>query len=96
MPVTVESIKAEFPEFAHTSPVVIAAKIADATGTLHELSFAPTRYAQALKYQTAHLIALSPSGEFARLKAPDADGATTIYQRRLREIVRTIAGPMVA
>jgi hypothetical protein len=91
--VTVEQIKQEFPEFANTDPRLIAAKIADATGLLHKDSFG-TLWDQAVKYKTCHLIALSPSGEFARLNSDDGD-STTVYERHYLRLLRGISAPMV-
>lgn len=91
---TVEDIKREFPEFAHTSPDLIRSKLDSAYGLLSEAAWG-SKYDLAVKYQVCHLIALSPSGEFARLKFPDRDGSTTTYERQLKALLRTIATPMV-
>lgn len=94
MPLTVEQLKAEFPEFAHTNPGLIAAKIADAYGLLNKSALGD-HYEAAVKYQVCHLISLSPSGEFARFKKPDESGATTTYERHLKYLLRSITGPQV-
>lgn len=96
MAVTVEQIKSEFPEFAQTDPRLIAAKIADAQARLNQSAFGPL-WDQAIKYRACHLIAMSPSGEYARLsvKEQSVDGATTTYEREFRKLVRSISGPMV-
>jgi hypothetical protein len=93
--VTVAQLKAEFPEFAHTDPVLIAAKLRDAQGSVNESAFGG-HHDTAVLYYTAHLISLSPSGEFARLVASEqSDGASSTYERHYRRIVRGLAGPMV-
>ncbi len=91
MAVTSAQIKAEFKEFANTADSLIDAKIADATGLLDEGAFG-MKYDQAVKYMACHLIALSPGGEFARIKYPhlEADGATTMYERRYAELKRSV------
>jgi hypothetical protein len=92
--VTVDQIKQEFPEFANTDPRLIAAKLADATGLLNKDSFGPL-WDQAVKYKACHLLALSPSGEYARLKDDEGGGATTVYERHYLKILRGISTPMV-
>lgn len=95
MTVTVEQIRTEFPEFVNTDSGLLAGKIADAQNMLNVGAFG-THYDQAVKYMACHLIALSPSGEFARLDANDEpDGARTTYERQYMQILRAIAGPMV-
>jgi hypothetical protein len=93
--VTVEQIKAEFPEFANTSDSLIAAKIADAYGQLYPTSWG-TGYDQAVKYQACHLIACSPGGEFARLDPnKEPDGATTLYERYYNQLAQSVVAAMV-
>jgi len=96
VPVTVDQIKAEFPEFANTSDVIISAKIADAYGQLYPSGWGAA-YEQAVKYQTCHLIACSPGGEFARLDPiKEPDGATTLYERRYNQLQQGgVVGAMV-
>lgn len=95
MAVTVDSIRNEFPEFAKTSPVIIAAKLADAAAQLTPESLG-TMYDVALKNLTCHLIASTPGGEFARLDpAKEPDGACTIYERVLNRVYEKVPGPMV-
>jgi len=92
--VTVAQIRSEFPEFNSTNVALIEQKIRDAYNLLSESAFGDV-YEQAIKYQACHLIALSPAGEFARLKKPDDQGAITTYERHLNLLKRSIAGPMV-
>jgi membrane-bound ClpP family serine protease len=87
MPVTAQQLQSVFPEFASARIPVVTAKIAEAAlrcsagefGTLQDM---------AVLYMAAHLIAMSPGGEFARLKFPhlEKDGAATIYERMYNDI----------
>jgi len=93
--VTVEQLRSEFPEYAHTDSGLLAGKIADATAMLNPSAFGAL-YDQAVKYMACHLVALSPSGEFARLDPKDQDdGARTTYERQYQRILRGLATPMV-
>ena len=94
MAVTVAQIKAEFPEFARTDPAILTAKINDAMALIQPSTFGDD-YDQAIKYLACHLLTLSPSGEFARLKQRDPDGATSTYERTYKTIQRKVAGAMV-
>lgn len=95
MTVTPDQIISEFPEFVNTSSGLIAAKIEDATELLDATAFGDD-YDDAVKYMTCHLIAVSPSGEFARLDpSEETDGASSTYERQYLRIARKIAGPMV-
>jgi hypothetical protein len=85
--VTVEQIKAEFTAFKNTSDELIAYKIADAYAQFYPGGWAVGSYDQAVKYQTCHLLACEPGGEFARLDPnKEPDGATTLYERRLNQL----------
>jgi hypothetical protein len=89
MAVTRQQLCAEFPEFASTSIAIVEAKLGEAAlrcnageyGALHDL---------AIKQLACHLIAMSPGGEFARIKYPhlEQDGAATIYERTFNAIRR--------
>lgn len=96
MTVTVDQIKAEFPEFAQTDAVLIGYKIDDATRLVS--TDLGDRYDDAVKYLTCHLIALAPHGEFARLvESQEPGGASTTYERYYRLILRsTVVTPTVA
>jgi hypothetical protein len=96
MAVTAKSFREEFPEYRNADPGLIDAKLADARGLLSAEAWG-AKYDQAVKYQAAHLLALSPTGQFARLDRPDreSNAETTIYERRLSELKRALAGPMV-
>lgn len=95
MAVSVGQIVVEFPEFANTDQGLIAAKLADAQQQLDATAFGDD-YDAAVKYLACHLIAVSPSGEFARLDpTEETDGASSTYERQFRRIAAKISGPMV-
>lgn len=89
MTVTVDQIKAEFPEFASTDSALIGFRLADAIRIIDQASFG-TQYDDAVKYLTCHLVALSPHGEFARLvQSQEPGGASTTYERYYLKIMRS-------
>ena len=95
MAVSVEQFRLEFPEFVNANEGLLAGKIADATAMLNASAFG-TMHDQAIKYMAAHLVALSPNGEFARLDPNEQnDGARTTYERQYLSIQRGVIGAMV-
>lgn len=95
MAVTVQQLRDEFPEFVNTNQGLVAGKIADATAMLNASAFGEM-HDQAVKYMAAHLVALSPNGEFGRLDAnEEEDGARTLYERQYMAIARGVIGAMV-
>lgn len=95
--VTVDQIKAEFPEFASTDSAVLAAKLADAKRLVSQSQLGG-HYDDAVKYLACHLVALAPHGEFARLvESQEPHGASTTYERHYQKILRSvIVTPMVS
>jgi len=88
MTVTVDQIKAEFPEFANTDSVLIGYKLADAERMIGPADAAGLRD-DAVKYLACHLVCLAPHGEFARLVESDSPGgASTTYERQYKAILR--------
>jgi hypothetical protein len=86
--VTVEHIIEEFPEFARASSDLVRAKLADAD-VLTSADYPAGLRDMRVKYLTAELLVLSPSGEFARLDpSKEPDGARSIYERRRIDIDR--------
>lgn len=85
MAVTAAQIKAEFPEFADTADADIDAKIADAVSCVNVDAWGDqTDFG--VKYMAAHLLAISPLAECAKL---DTDGNTvylTIFERKKRTV----------
>lgn len=95
MAVSVEQLRTEFPEFAHTDEGLLAGKIADAMAMLNAHAFGDA-HDQAIKYMAAHLVALTPNGEFARLDPnEEEDGARTLYERQYMTLSRGVLGAMV-
>jgi hypothetical protein len=93
--VSVEQLRDEFPEFAHTNEGLLAGKIADASAMLNAHAFGDV-HDQAVKYMAAHLVSLSPGGQFARLDPnEEEDGARTLYERQYLALQRGVIGAMV-
>lgn len=96
MTVTVDQIKAEFPEFANTDSALIGYRLEDAQRLVD-----PSAYGEhtddAVKYLCCHLIQVSPHGEPARLQpSQEPGGASTTYERHFLRIQRSvIQAPMV-
>jgi len=92
--VTVDQIKAEFPEFANTRSELIGYKLADAQRLISGDALGGL-IDDAVKYYACHLIALAPHGEFARLvESTEPGGASTTYERQYLKLVRsTTIGP---
>jgi hypothetical protein len=88
--VTVDQIKAEFPEFANTDSALVGYRIADAIGLVDGVAFG-SRTDDAVKYLACHLIALTPHGEPARLvESQKPGGASTTYERQYLAIKRSV------
>lgn len=89
MTVTVDQIKAEFPEFVNTDSDLIGFCIDDAMRLVDQSAFG-VRYDDAVKYLACHLVALRPHGEQARLvESSEATGASTTYERQYQLIKRS-------
>lgn len=90
MTVTVDQIKAEFPEFAATDSGLIGFCLADAERLVDPGSFG-TRTDDAVKYLACHLVALRPHGEQARLvESQEPGGAKTTYERQYLAIKHSV------
>ena len=90
MTVSVDQIKAEFPEFLNTDSALIGFRLADAERLVDQAVFGACTD-DAVKYLTCHLIALSPHGEPARLvPAQEPGGASTTYERQYLAIKRSL------
>lgn len=90
MTVTVDQIKAEFPEFVNTDSALIGFRLADAERMVDRAVFGDLTD-DAIKYLTGHLIALAPHGEPARLvESQEPGGATTTYERQYLAIKRSV------
>jgi len=97
MTVTVDQIKAEFPEFAATDSWLISRRIDDAMRLVDSTAFGEHADA-AVKYLACHLVALSPHGEPARLvESQEPGGAGTTYERQYLLLKRSaVFAPTVA
>jgi len=81
-----------FPEFAKASPELVDAKLAEAARRI-----APDVWKEktddGIGYLAAHLLAVSPFGQQARLVAKDGG---TVYEETYKQIKREVAsGPRV-
>lgn len=101
MTVTAAIVKARFPEFAPTADAVVNLVIAEATGLTSSAVFTTSAdFDVAVLYRAAHLLALSPGGQTARLEgvalaAPSsvaADLGRTTYGASLLQHIRVRAG----
>lgn len=89
MTVTVDQIKAEFPEFAHTDSALIGFRLADAERLVGSAFGIHTD--DAVKWLCCHLIALAPHGEPARLvESQEPGGASTTYERHYLTLKRSL------
>ena len=75
MAVDKTTLRARFPEFTNTPDSLVDASIADAKLMVDSVYYG-TRYDMAVTYYAAHLIAVNPLGEMARL---DKKADTTTY-----------------
>lgn len=90
MTVTVDQIKAEFPEFANTDSALIGFRLADAERLVDRGAFG-IHTDDAVKWLCCHLIALAPHGEPARLvESQEPGGATTTYERHYLALKRSL------
>ena len=87
MAVTAAIIKAEFPEFDELDDAVILPKIADAVLCVNAETWGD-RADLGVKYMTAHLLAISPLGEQAKLVAKTGE---TTYLMTFKKVKATVA-----
>ncbi len=92
MSVTIASFKVRFPEFANTDPALVQAVIDEAAAETPARTWRH-KADQGVLQLAAHKLAISPSGQDARLST---DGRSTYLQERER-LERQIAyrGPRV-
>ncbi len=86
MAVTVASFKVGFPEFIPAGDTLIANKLAAAVLQV-DASVWGSKTDLGVELTTAHLLALSPLGQSARLVNKDG---STIYERRLVEMMAQV------
>lgn len=96
MALTVTDITDSFPELARAGNTLIAGKLADAERLVaSDLGSDTAIRNQVVRYYTAHLVASSPYGEFARLDPnKETDGARSIYERELNSLLRAVSAPI--
>lgn len=85
--VSVRKFKARFPEFRETDPEVVTAKLEDAQQFVAADVWGD-RQAQGIQYQAAHLLAMAPLGEQAKLKK---ENRGTIYGDQFEQLKRIVA-----
>lgn len=86
MALDVLAFRERFPEFRSQDSALIASCIEEASARL-DASYFGTRIDSAVGQLAAHLIAVSPFGEFARLDPrKEPDGCLTIYDRELKRM----------
>ena len=84
---TVPAFKGEFPEFAETGDPIVAAALVRAEQRV-DPSVWGEKADQGVAYLAAHLLAIAPYGQNARLAA--ATG-TTLYNEEFRRLQREVA-----
>lgn len=83
------SFAARFPEFDdvwEASPATITAALSTAQGFVSQARWG-SRYEDGVMYKAAHLLAMSPMGEHARL---DKTGRETTYGLVFNELLRSL------
>jgi hypothetical protein len=93
MAVTFSSFVEAFPEFRKSSKTLVEAKLAEARLQIDPVVWR-TKTDLGVSYLAAHLISISPQGQFARLipknAKPTRDDALTTYEREYRRLVRSV------
>jgi hypothetical protein len=87
MPWTADTFKAALPEFEPTDDYVVSDALAEAVQEVKTAVFGK-KTDVAVKWLAAHLIALRPGSEHARLKK---DQSMTIYYHRYEAILNQVA-----
>lgn len=85
---TASTFKTAYPEFEALADALVEAKLAEATRRLDARVFG-ARADDAVGLQAAHLLALSPFGQHARLESDKGD---TTYRQELQRMMRASAG----
>lgn len=86
MAVTVSSFKARFPEFNNTDSDLVQSALDEALLQVNATVFDSKRDL-GIQYLAAHILAVSPFGEPARLSD---DSQSTIYYRRFQKLVNQV------
>lgn len=92
MSVSVADLKARFTEFSPTADALVARCLEEATRRTSAKVFA-ARFDDAVMLRAAHLLAVSPQGQTARLDgAAPGSLASTTYGAELVQLMRECAG----
>lgn len=84
---TAAALKVSYPEFVRTDTALIDAKLAEAALSCDPLVWG-SRTDEAIMLTAAHLLAISPWGQQAKLSARDG---SSVYQKRLEDITPQVA-----
>jgi len=84
---SVRKFQNRFPEFKETDAVQVQRALEDSQGTLDATTWGD-RLEQGIAYQAAHLLAMSPLGEQAKLSL---EKRGTIYGQRFEMLKRIVA-----
>lgn len=87
---TAASFKAANQEFAQIADAAVELALSDAVSELDARLFGDT-FDQAVRWQAAHNLSVSPFGQQARLDAKGGDGTTT-YLAKLNALTRKKCG----
>lgn len=93
MALTLEQFRERFPAFEDTPEGLVRARLDEAARAVSASSWGP-RADDAHGLLTAHMLALEPMGEQARLKLPGG-GETTTYGRRFEELRKRTHIPLL-
>lgn len=86
MAVSAAQLKARFPEFAKTEDSHVTEAIADAAART-DVNVWGDRYDVAVRQLAAHLLAISPWGQQAKLSAKDGSSTYLVeYERMVQEV----------
>lgn len=86
MSVTRASFIERFPEFTETPSTLVDASLADAA-LMVDADYFGSKADMAIRYYAAHLIAINPLGEMARL---DKHGEKTTYLTEFEKVKRSL------
>ncbi|MBW2672072.1 MAG: DUF4054 domain-containing protein [Deltaproteobacteria bacterium] len=85
MAVTAASFLERFPEFEAAGSTLIEASLTDARLMISSSAYG-VKYDMAVRFQAAHLLAINPLGEMARLDMDKCGSDATTYSAQLKTI----------
>lgn len=89
MAVTESSLKTRFPEFNNATTALVEASISDAQ-SLVDSAWYGSKTDMAVTYLAAHLLAMNPLAELARLTFKESGRITTAYEQLYKKVRRSI------